>query len=375
MNKQFLPLLALLCCLLAIGFAQQPAPPAAGGVQIQPAAPALAPRPAPTPEPAAGEGSIHLDVVVTDKTGKPIPGLDLSDFTLVDNNQPGKILSFHAYGGGSAPSSLPVQVILLLDTVNLDITSVSIARGQMEQFLRENGGHLAYPVSIFRLTDDGVGVLNRPTQDGNALASQLEAASTQMREIHRSAGAWGAAERFDLSARMIDEIARTEAKIPGRKLLIWMGPGWPMMDSPNVVMTEKELQGLFANIVELSTRLREARIALYSVSDGTSDSYTFLYKSWLRGVKKAYQANPGDLGLKVLAVQSGGRALDPSNDVASEIANCIQDAAPYYTLSFDSPPADGPNEYHELKVRVDKPGLAARTSTGYYDDPQNGLEP
>jgi len=363
MNNRLFPLLAFLCCLPVIGIAQQPA------------APALAPRPAPAPEPAAAQGGIHLDVVVTDKAGKPIPGLALGDFTLTDNGRPAKILSFHAYGGAAAQPGAPVQVVLLLDTVNLDVMEVSIARGQMEQFLRQNGGHLAYPVSIFRITDDGVDVLNRPTLDGNALAVQLHAASTQLREIHRSAGAWGAAERLDLSLRMLDDVARTEAKIPGRKLLIWMGHGWPMMDSPNVLMTQKGLDKIFANIVELSTRLREARIALYSVSDGMSDTYTHIYEGWLKGVKKADQANPGDLGLKVLAVQSGGRALDPSNDVAAEIANCIQDAAPYYTLSFDPPPADGPNEYHELKLQIDRPGLAARTSTGYYDDPHSGLEP
>ena len=39
----------------------------------------------------------------------------------------------------------------------------------------------------------------------------------------------------------------------------------------------------------------------------------------------------------------------------------------FYSVSFDPPPADGPNEYHKLEVRIDKPGLSARTNTGYYD--------
>ena len=47
----------------------------------------------------------------------------------------------------------------------------------------------------------------------------------------------------------------------------------------------------------------------------------------------------------------------------------MQDAGIYYSLSFEPPPADGPNDYHELKMRVDRPGLTARTNTGYYDQP------
>jgi len=43
-------------------------------------------------------GPIYLDVMVTDKAGAPVSGLELKDFTLLDNNQPGKILSFQAFG-------------------------------------------------------------------------------------------------------------------------------------------------------------------------------------------------------------------------------------------------------------------------------------
>jgi len=86
-------------------------------------------------------------------------------------------------------------------------------------------------------------------------------------------------------------------------------------------------------------------------------------------VKKPNQVSPGDLALKVLAVQSGGVVVPPSNDLASSIRTCMGDAGVFYTLSFEPEPADGPNQYHELKVKVDKPGVTARTNTGYYDQP------
>jgi hypothetical protein len=44
-----------------------------------------------------GRGLSHLDVVVTDQSGRPVPGLQLSDFTLLDNGRPLSFLSFHAF--------------------------------------------------------------------------------------------------------------------------------------------------------------------------------------------------------------------------------------------------------------------------------------
>jgi hypothetical protein len=47
------------------------------------------------------EGLIRLDVFVSDRAGKPIPGIERKDFTLLENGQPQKILTFHAYDGTS----------------------------------------------------------------------------------------------------------------------------------------------------------------------------------------------------------------------------------------------------------------------------------
>ena len=91
------------------------------------------------------------------------------------------------------------------------------------------------------------------------------------------------------------------------------------------------------------------------------------YKAFLRGVKSARDADSSNLALQVLAVQSGGRVLDPSNDVAGQISRCIDDLGAYYTITFNPDPSHRSDEYHELKVQIAKPGLVARTSTGYYE--------
>jgi len=349
----------------ASGFAQQGAPPAAA----QPAAqePSLAPRPAPAP--VSSEGRIHLDVVVSDKAGKAISGLELKDFTLLDNGQPGKILSFHAFDAAAEKPRELVQAIIVLDAANLDFSAVAREREEIDKFLRSNGGKLAIPVSVFLVSDDGVKILVQPSLDGNAVAAQLDEAKSGLRSITRSSGANGAIERLELSIRSLNSLVAAVGKKPGRKLLIWVGDGWPLLDGPNIDLSSKGEQQLFSEIVHMSGSLRQARITLYNVSEGFPGPRTFLYGSYVKGVKSSKQANPANLSDKVFAVQSGGQVVGPSNDLASEFDKCIEDAASYYTLSFDPPRPEKADEYHDLKVQIDKPGLTARTNTGYYDQP------
>jgi len=383
--------LALVVCLPVLSRAQQsPAPPATAGQ------PKLAAQPAPQPSPAKpqiAEGRIHLDVVVTDKSGKPISGLELKDFTLLDNNQPATISSFHAVDGTVQNAEPPVEVILLLDTVNLPIQvvsttrqrtdsglmsqltpgglpfqTISIARQQIVNFLLQNGGHLAQPVSLFILTSQGLDIQRQPLLDGNDLAAEASQRDNKLHALSASAGTHGAVENYQFSVQMLKVIAREEAKKPGRKLLIWTGPGWPLVDSSFWGLTNAEQKTLFDTIAQLSTRLREARISVYNVSSGT-DVASRNYESFLSGVMKAEKANSANLALKVLALQTGGNIYGPDNDMTAQINRCVQDAGAYYTLTFDPPPAAHANEYHDLKVTVGQKKLTARTSTGYYNQP------
>lgn len=78
--------------------------------------------------PSSVTRSITLDVVVTDKSGKPVAGLQQQDFALLDNKQPQKILSFASIEGGAATADPPVGVVLLVDEVNTSFTNVSSER-------------------------------------------------------------------------------------------------------------------------------------------------------------------------------------------------------------------------------------------------------
>jgi VWFA-related protein len=302
------------------------------------------------------EGRINLDVVVTDASGKPVSGLGLNDFTLLDNNQPAKILSFHAVEAKSNSDEPPVEVILLIDRVNLDANYVAFERQEVEKFLVRNGGHLAQPVSIFDLTSSGLEVARAPSTDGTALATQVRQLSNNLRSVGLAGGLNGAIERFYSSLKVLAAIAQSESAKPGRKLLIWLGPGWPMLNSVGVHISSSGQRENFKTIVGLSAALREARLSLYSVSAAEGGVRSTVYRDFVKGVKSAGKSNPDNLALRVLAIQTGGRVLGPDNDLAGQIESCVQDAGAFYELSFDSARADQPDQYHDLKVTTRQGG-------------------
>jgi VWFA-related protein len=344
----------LLCLSFGSGFAQ-------------PGNPASVP-------PAKANRQITLDVVVTDKSGTPVAGLQQRDFTLLDNKQPQKITSFHAVGGGTATDDPPLEVILVMDAVNATFTNVAFARREVVKFLGRNGGQLARPASVILLSDSGTTFEDNPSRDGNALIAYLDQKEASLRTSRRSQGTYGERERLEFSLNALRQFAGYEAQKPGRKLVVWISPGWPLLSGLGIDLTSKAQQWLFESIVALSDGLRRARITLYGIDplglENAALLRTSAYKSFLKGVKTASHAQPGNLALQVLANQSGGLVLNSGNDLAGEIAKCVADASSFYVLSFDALPGDGPNEYHALEVTIDKGGLAARTRSGYYAQPE-----
>ena len=89
----------------------------------------------------------------------------------------------------------------------------------------------------------------------------------------------------------------------------------------------------------------------------------------MKGQSSAKHVDIGDLGLQVLAVQSGGRVLVGSNDTRGEINRCYDDTKAFYELAFDAAPAEHADEYRGLEVRSTRPGLKIQTRTGYYVQP------
>ncbi len=319
--------------------------------------------------PTSTQRPIFLDVLVADRSGKPVADLEPFDFSVLDNNQPRKILGFRRTDGAAGSKmDPPVEVIIVLDAVNLPYQATTRLRLEVDKFLRENDGHLKQPVSIFVFASDGLHVQPASSKDGNALAKMLDESNGTVRSRDLSGGVYSLQEQFQSSIEAMTGIAENMSHKPGRKLVIWLGPGWPLLTERFFIQTDVSRATYFRKIVALSAKLREARITLYSLFTVVGATNT-LYQGYLKPVREVKKTEIANLALQVLATETGGQVIDPSNDVRGQIDRCVSDVGEYYTLAIAPPVAAAADEYHDLKVLVDKPELTVRTNTGYYNEP------
>jgi VWFA-related protein len=316
------------------------------------------------------EHHMTLDVEVTDSSGKPARGLRQSEFTVLDNGNQQAISSFREFDIEKAPPL--AEVVLVFDTMNASFQDVVIARQGIEKFLRQDSGRLSIPLSIAFLTENGA-KLNNPSKDGNALADDLEKLQTPMHVHGLAQGITGATERQQKSIDALHTLATVEAQKPGRKLVIWVGPGWPLLSRSTAGTSERDRRRYFEWIVDLTTSLRKAHITLYSVIPLNLMPQTaqdpFLYKTYLKGVESPQQADSQNLALQVLATHTGGQVLSKSGKLPDQLTRCIADANSYYEISFEASDKGQVVAYHALTVKADLAKAEVRTLTSYYAIP------
>jgi VWFA-related protein len=323
---------------------------------------ALAQQAAPTSEPAPQ--GMHLDVAVTTKSGSPVTGLTQQDFTILDNKSVRPITSFKAVSNAQDPE----EVILLFDAVNAPFTTVTYERNEAAKFLMANGGHLAHPTTIGVLMDKGPQLVSGFSSDGKEIADALNHVEIGLRENKSDSGFYAANERMTTSLNALNKLAYYAATLPGRKIIIWISPGWPMLSGVNVRVDERVERWNFQHIIEFSHLLQQTNVTLYDINPLGAEMSpdTYRYHQYLKGVSTPYQTDAADLALQVLTVQSGGLSIEGSTDIVTMLQNCYADIGSWYEVTFDPPPGEGPNKFHQIDVKLDKPDLTARTRDGYY---------
>ena len=342
-----------------------------------------------TPANAAPAGLIHLDVAATDREGNPFSGLAAKDFTLLDTGVPQKIVSFAASHQATDENERLTEVVLVLDEVDLSPVQFEFVKDESIKYLRQHGGHLAQPVSVYWFTTFGLYASAQATTDGNALAEDV-AHSRSHRVLwqlppYRGLHETPESERYrqwDRALQTIYCLAIERRNKPGRKVLVWMGFGWPARgplerrdNAPSMGSGVISSSTPFTSLVELSTRIREARMVISQVTAWADPVVPgFDYTHYLAGVRMLSDLQkpedaPPHFALPVLAIQSGGLVLDASQGTMRGIEHCVEDASAFYTVSFDPPHAAQPDEYHDLKLQIGAIGLSARANTGYYNQP------
>ena len=70
--------------------------------------------------------------------------------------------------------------------------------------------------------------------------------------------------------------------------------------------------------------------------------------------------------LRTLADNTDGRAIVNRNDLAAGMKQIVRDTSAYYLLGYNSTHTATDGKFHEIKVRVKRPGIQVRARKGYW---------
>jgi len=342
---------------------------------------------------------VTLNVQVTDPAGKPVTDLDARDFTILDNHQSRKLAAFHAIDGQAMNDA--TEVVILLDAVNSTAPALEAEKDGILKFLAGSHGPLPNPTS-FVLWSNAHLKATAATTDRNAVGrafvsitkdlhsnacSPVDASVAQAAEGGgpgalgdsgiggRAVGVARCLEvHFKDSVAALDGIAQQQLAVGGRTILIWVGPGWPLLsDVEFKQLTPAARKAYFGETVTVLHDLDAAQVTLDAVGPHDAAREGEIARVDLHaltaGTASPENAGPSSLALQVLAQQTGGHVNSSSATIPDDLRKFLDDADWYYALSFNPPPAQNGAELRTIEVKVNRPGVTIRTATAYYLQP------
>ena len=333
---------------------------------------------------------VVLDVVVVDRSGKPVTDLDRSLFSITEDKVPQTIRNFDPPSGHIMPVSndavvrsvadlpkigqAPVNV-LVFDEVDTPFHQLAYARQMMEKYLRAQPAVLPVPTLFVAAGYSRMVVLHDYTQSRADLLESVQkhTADLDFTQIVNTlnGGAGGSENGLVKTLGAMLQIAQSVAGIPGRKNVIWVGTGYnKAYDLTH--MSEKDHDKVVAAIENVTDKMLQARVTLYIIDPGgplkaddpTEDT---IDPSNVSSSGSAIGDFGDKMGMNTFADNTGGRVIGGRNDLDAEVAQVSREGTEYYTMSYvPSGESDAAQPFRKIKVTVNVPGLKVITREGYF---------
>ena len=155
----------------------------------------------------------------------------------------------------------------------------------------------------------------------------------------------------------------------GRKTILFVSEGIAASDpnAPRDAHTRQFSQGVDV-IDEMKTVFSAANrgnTSIYTIDPrGLASSVPDLASNVSAERHRAFLRETTD-SLRIMAGETGGRAIVRRNDLLVGLRQMLQDSSSYYLIGYSSTrsPVDG--KFHEIRVRVKRPGVEVRARKGY----------
>lgn len=379
-----------------------------------------------TPVFRASTHLVVLDVVVTDKAGKPIPELRKEDFSVKESGK-AQAISFLNQPKTETAATVPAlprntysnaaeyrlagatPTVIVLDAANTSFADQVYARRQMLQYLQKQY-QPGQRTAIFTLTDKLV-LLKDFTGDPELLIESLKkfapgepgftknmapelppsiiGVSTAQQyfqvlgafeHFQRSQIEYTIDRRASVTLEALRRINRILGGLPGRKNVIWVTDGFPFALDPDLsVSPSTDVAEMFHQPGRYLNRTPRVGVGvdhkflfvdqIREISAQLATSQIAIYPVDAEGlvVTRSTTANAErQETMRAIAFQTGGKAFISQNDIQSGLALAQQDQAATYTIGYYPENRKFDGKYRAIQVKINHSGAQTNYRHGYF---------
>ena len=372
---------------------------------------------------------VQVNVVVHDRKGTPVSDLKKEDFQIKVDGKVQPISVFSLDSAGTLPASsekLPPNTftnrleqrpgtptgvtIILLDALNTKFADQAYAKQQVVKYLEtiqptDHIGLYALGNTLRVLHDytaDSTELLRKVSSykgvnlPNTTNLSQPFGGDSLMLDQWLSGGGGSAVERnFYENNRIlgtlkaIEFIANHLVRVPGRKNLIWVSGGFPLMIGYESLVPANaaiDQRTYTEEVTRTVQAVNDANMAIYPVDARglmADPRYSAARPNVssptnMRGAAAGTNARPpvprppvgvrNQESMQELASRTGGRVYINTNDLTHAIRDAVSDSQVTYTLGFYPLNEKYDGKFHEIRLDVpERSGLNLRYRKGYFD--------
>lgn len=298
---------------------------------------------------------IEVDAYVTDTRGTPVNGLTKDDFEIIEDGRPQIVTTFSFV---DLPIVAPRSARSRIGVIESDVaTNAQSDQGRLWVMLLDGSGGTVGGLRALKVArqfieeafgpNDSMAVIhvNGTMKASQALTRSKQLLLNSLERFRTDVASDVPRSNSTLDAyRVVEDLSRRLGAIRGgRKAVLWVGP--PLIFTPGSARDSANLL-TYMDMVRVAQR---NNVAIYPITAGGSVGIS----------------GEGRAAYQQLAEDTGGTAVIGTNDFSRAFTDIVRENSSYYLLGYEPATEHRDGKFHDIAVRVKRPGLTVRARSGY----------